>query len=64
MKPAVRSDGYFSREHWVDSKLLHSSSRLSLTPIPEDPVPSSGFQGYYTERYTDMQVEKTLIQIK
>jgi hypothetical protein len=37
---AVKNTGYSSRGPGFSSQHPHSSSQLSVTPVPEDPIPS------------------------
>lgn len=46
--PVARDTGRSYRASGLDSQYPHGSSRLSGTPVPEDPTPSSGLHRYQT----------------
>jgi hypothetical protein len=66
-RSAVKNTGCYCRGPGFDSQHPHSGSQVSITPVPEDPMPSFGFCRHCTyviKRYIDIRAGKTPTQIK
>ena len=60
----VGSSDCSSREPKFDPQHPHGSSQQSVTLVPEDPMPSSGFSRHQAcTWYTNIHVDKTLIHV-